>query len=87
VLTLRSEDNPADPLTRNKPLCATRNKKFQRIVDSYWSGQHITEFPCANAARKHEEKEVGSHYDSDEEANTEDPEESFVMLTDEADEE
>jgi hypothetical protein len=53
VISLRSEDNPSDPLTRMRPLCPKRMKVFEGIVRAFEYGRHITEFPKSNPKREH----------------------------------
>lgn len=70
VISLRSEDNPSDPLTRNKDLCPKRAQIFQDVCLRFLEGYHKSEAPTrANPTRTHQEKEEADGYSSDEVAN------------------
>lgn len=79
VMTLRSEDNPSDPLTRNRPMCSVRNTRFHELVGAYKVGRHITALPKANPHRVHTEQDDAQHeFSSDDDANVEDEDEAFL---------
>jgi len=81
VLTVRSEDNPSDPLTRTRPLCPARNAVFREIVSAYQVGRHITALPKDNPQRTHEEcDDVNHEFSSDDEANEQDDDETFAKF-------
>lgn len=73
VISIRSEDNPSDPLTRNRCLCPIRNALFRNICDRFLFGTHIQSSAKSNPKRKHPEQDDPEHHEedfsSDEEAN------------------
>lgn len=69
VISIRSEDNPSDPLTRNRCLCPIRNSMFQNICKRFLYGIHITDNAKANPKRSHPERDEADDFSSDEEAN------------------
>ncbi len=58
VVTLRSEDNPSDPLTRNRALCPVRNAKLREILTDFELGRHIKAWPKDNVHRIHREADA-----------------------------
>jgi hypothetical protein len=81
IMQLRSEDNPSDPLTRDRPLCPRRNSAFQSLLALFRLGQHLNSCPRKSISMgglRHTEGNTRYDEDSDDEQNVEDPEMDFL---------
>ena len=80
IMQVKSEENPSDPLTRRRPLCAQRNTNFVRLLQLFRTGLHMQTAPYRRASGPglhHRELENDAD-SSDDEANKEDPEVGFL---------